>query len=53
MLIYVFNKMHDVFLKSISKKATMQFQIVLGMTSKIKKTRHKSELQKGLNNSGF
>ena len=35
-----FNQMRDVFLISGSKNAAIQFQIVLGMISKIKTTRH-------------
>ena len=39
------NQMRDVFLIGASKKAMMQFQIVLGMISKVKITRHTSELR--------
>ena len=38
------NQMRDV-LSSGSKKAMMQFQIVLGIISKVKIARHTSELQ--------
>ena len=34
-----------------SKKAMIQFQIVLGMISKVEITRHTSELQSGFDNS--
>ena len=36
-----FNKMRDVFLITRSKKTMMQFQIVLGMISKIKLTQQR------------
>ena len=39
-----FDQMHDVFSNKRSKKAMMQFQIILYMISKIKR-RHASELQ--------
>ena len=45
------NQMRDMFLISESKKAMMQFQIVLGIISKVELTRHTSELQEGFDNS--